>query len=268
MDRDALRNHGYRIIDCHNHVFDVSGKLNVEKYERLLEAACVLGIEKVCVSNPITGGCPSPEEFKAKNDVVIEAMRRDPDKILGYAYINPGYAKEAMAEMERCINEYGMIGIKLYNQYHISDPAIYQVIEKAIQMQALILSHAGKAMNPDSKRQQPFISDGTHFAKVARVYPEATFIQGHIGGGGDWEWSIKALRGVPNVYLDTSGSVVDDGMIEMAVKELGVERILFATDMTFEGGVGKILGAQLTHEEKELIFWDNFYSLLEKEGKR
>lgn len=267
MDLQALLNHGYRIVDCHAHVWGANGKLNQEECEHLIEAADALGIEKLCVSRPIPGGSPSPEEFRGMNNVVIEAMRRYPDRLLGYAFVNPGYSREAMAEMERCIGEHGMIGIKLYNQYYISDPAVYPVIEKAIEMKAVILSHAGKAMDPVTRANQPFLSDGTHFAKVARIYPEATFIQGHIGGGGDWEWTIKALRGVPNVYLDTSGSVVDDGMIEMAVRELGVERILFATDMTFEGGVGKILGAELTERERQLIFWENFHAMLRRRGE-
>jgi predicted TIM-barrel fold metal-dependent hydrolase len=69
---------------------------------------------------------------------------------------------------------------------------------------------------------------------------------------------------VPNVYLDTSGSVIDAGMIEMAAAELGTERLLFGTDMTMEGGVGKILGAELTDEGREQIFYRNMQGILER----
>jgi predicted TIM-barrel fold metal-dependent hydrolase len=264
MELNDFLARNYRIVDCHAHVRGTGGKLDVENCDIVIEAADALGIGKLCVSRPISGGSPTPEDFRAHNDVVIQAIERYPDRFLGYAYVNPGYSREAMEEMDRCIGEHGMIGIKLYNQYHICDPAVYPVIEKAIEMNAIILSHAGKTMDPSSKKQQPFISDGTHFAKAAALYPEAKFIQGHIGGGGDWEWSIKAIKSSPNVRIDTSGSVVDDRMIDMAVQELGVERILFATDMTFEGGIGKILGADLTEEERQLIFSGNFYNLLER----
>ena len=54
----------------------------------------------------------------------------------------------------------------------------------------------------------------------------------------------------------------------MAVRELGVDRILFATDMTMEGGVGKILGADLTEAQKEKIFWKNFQKILDKRQRR
>jgi len=89
-------------------------------------------------------------------------------------------------------------------------------------------------------------------------------INGHIGGGGDWEWSIKALKNVPNVYVDTSGSVVDEGIVEMCVKYLGAERVLFGTDLSMEAGVGKILGADLTEEQRELIFWKNIDGILRR----
>jgi hypothetical protein len=68
------------------------------------------------------------------------------------------------------------------------------------------------------------------------------------------------------VYLDTSGSVTDDGMIELAVRELGVARLLFATDLNFESGVGKILAADLTEAQRRAIFWDNFNGILSKRG--
>jgi predicted TIM-barrel fold metal-dependent hydrolase len=66
------------------------------------------------------------------------------------------------------------------------------------------------------------------------------------------------------VYLDTSGSVIDEGMIEIAVREFGAERLLFGTDMTMEGGVGKIFGADITEEQREMIFWKNMKGILER----
>jgi predicted TIM-barrel fold metal-dependent hydrolase len=100
--------------------------------------------------------------------------------------------------------------------------------------------------------------------RAARLYPEAMLIEAHIGGGGDWEWAIRQLRAAPSVYLDTSGSVIDEGMIEMAVRELGADRLLFGTDMTMEGGVGKVLGADLTEEQREQIYWRNMKAILDR----
>ena len=88
-----------------------------------------------------------------------------------------------------------------------------------------------------------------HFADVGRRYPEATIIMAHIGGGGDYEWSLQALADCPYVMADTSGSVIDDGMVEYAVRLWAPERVIFACDETEEGGVGKVLAADLSDDD-------------------
>jgi len=230
--------------------------------DRIIEAADALGIDQLYVSIPITRGMPGMDDIRACNDAVIESMRLYPGRIFGYCFVVPGHAG-SLDEIDRCLDA-GMSGIKLYNQYKIWDPAVHPTIEKAIHERVPILEHAGYPTSPDLQAAQPNISDASDFVRAARLYPEAMLIEAHIGGGGEWEWAIKHLRQAPSVYLDTSGSVIDEGVVEMGVKELGVERILFATDMTMEGGVGKILGADLTEAQRERIFWQNFQAILDK----
>ena len=233
--------------------------------DRIIEAADALGIDQLYVSIPITRGMPEMGEVRVCNDAVLEAMRTYPGRVFGYCFVVPGYV-ESLDEIDRCLDA-GMSGIKLYNQYKIWDPAVHPTIEKAIYEGVPILEHAGYTTSPELQAAQPNISHASDFVRAARLYPEAMLIEAHIGGGGEWEWTIKHLRQAPSVYLDTSGSVIDEGMVEMAVQELGVERILFATDMTMEGGVGKILGADLTQTQRERIFWQNFQAILDHRRK-
>lgn len=252
-------------IDCHMHINGRHRKWGWDNNDRIIEAADKLGINQLCVSIPVTRGMPTMEEVRECNDDVLAAMRRYPGRILGYCYICPGY-KESIDEIDRCL-EQGMIGIKLYNQYKIWDPAVHSVIEKAIEEMVPILEHAGYPTTKERWEEQPNMSHAGDFVRAAKLYPYAILIEAHIGGGGDWEWAIKQLRDVPNVYLDTSGSVIDEGMVEMAARELGVDRLLFGTDMTMEGGVGKVLGAGLTNTEKEKIFWKNMKRILNQRRK-
>ena len=251
-------------IDCHMHVNGKTRKWGWGDNDKIIDAADKLGIDKLCCSIPITSGMPSHEEAQACNDDVLEAMNRYPDRILGYCFVNPVHQKESLEEIERCILEHGMMGIKLYNQFKCSDPIVYPVVGKAIELSVPILEHAGYVTDPEQAAKQPNLSNARDFAALAAEYPEAILIEAHLGGGGDWEWTIKALRHSPSVYLDTSGSVIDEGMIEMAVRELGAERLLFGTDMTMEGGVGKILSADITEEQREMIFWKNMTGILEQ----
>ena len=121
---------------------------------------------------------------------------------------------------------------------------MWPFIELAIQLRVPILHHAGHVNWLSAA--QPRISDGSAFAEIGKRYPEAMIICGHICGGGDWEWEIKALRNAPAIYLDTSGSVADDGVVEMAVTVLGADRLLFACDMSFTASVGRMRSAELS----------------------
>jgi predicted TIM-barrel fold metal-dependent hydrolase len=222
------------------------------------------GIDKTCCSHPIATANPTPEEVRQANDDILRCMQRFPDAIFGQCFVNPGYARHAQDEITRCVVDGGMSGVKLYNQYRIDEPVQFPVIERCIELGVPVLMHAGHPTAPDSIPNQPRLSSGEHFVHAARRYPEAMLICAHIGGGGDWEWQLKALREVPSVFLDTSGSVIDQGMIERCVRDLGAQRLLFGTDMNLARGIGKLLDARITARQRERIFGVNFDELVKR----
>ncbi len=247
-------------IDVHCHVWPRSGEEISSR--SLVEAGEMLGIKEYWCSAPVTSGYASVDEIRAGNDVILAAMQRYPQQIRGLCFAIPGYYREARAEIERCLDA-GMIGVKLYNQYKISEPAAWPVIELCAERQVPILMHAGHSTDPAARARQPRISHGADFAEVSQRYPQALLIMAHIGGGGDWEWTLRALRGAsPSVFVDVSGSNLDDGQVDFAVAELGAERVLFGTDGTMAGSVGKVVGASLTEAQRHLIFWGNAERLL------
>ncbi len=249
-------------IDCHMHVNGTRARWGWDDDDRIMEAADALGIDQLCVSIPVTRGIPTMDEVRECNDDVLAAMRRYRGRILGYCYVCPGYT-ESIEEIDRCLAQ-GMIGIKLYNQYKLWDPAVHPVLAKSVQERVPVLMHAGYPTTDKEWAKQPNMSHAGDFVRAARLFPEAMLIEAHIGGGGDWEWAIAQLRDAPSVYLDTSGSVIDAGMIDRAARELGADRLLFGTDMTMEGGVGKILGADLREADKERVFWENMQGILDR----
>jgi hypothetical protein len=250
--------HRYRKLDSHNHIFADPRKV--------VAAADRMEIEKVAISVPITDPHreATPEVFRACNDRVLQAMKDFPGRLLGQCYINPHYRREALDEVSRCLDA-GMIGLgELYTQVRINDPQYFPILEKCIELKAPVMCHGGLGRKDYRNPDIPGTSRADDFVEAARRYPEAMLIYGHIGGGGDWEFACKTLRSAPTVFADTSGSVTDEGQVDFAVKCLGVRRLLFATDMNFETGVGKILAANLTEEERHQIFFDNFNELLRK----
>ena len=193
-------------------------------------------------------------------------MRRFPGRVLGYCFVNPGWGREALLEIRRRVEDGGFMGIKLYNDYNVTEPVVFPIIELAIELRVPILHHAGHTTWLD--RAQPRISDGGNFAEVAKRYPEAMIICAHICGGGDWEWTIKALRNAPTVYLDTSGSVVDEGVVEMAVQVMGADRLLFACDESLTASVGRMRGAVISEADRTKIWGANTQRILSRRASR
>jgi predicted TIM-barrel fold metal-dependent hydrolase len=252
----------YEAIDAHNHVRGKNGKLDVADAEARLEAADKLGIKKLAVSVPLSTPCPSPEECRKANDIVFEAMKLS-KRFIGFCFVNPGYAKETLDELKRCITDGGMAGVKLYHQYTICDPAQTPLLEKAAELKCPVLMHAGKVMDKATSSRQPNLSSAEHFMKAAERFPETIFIQGHIGGGGDWEWNLRKLEESPkNIFIDISGSVIDMDIVKKTISVMGNDRVLFATDGIFEEGVGKTLDASLSDEQMKKLFHDNFANIL------
>lgn len=259
MVRQAVK---YRKIDAHNHI-----DKNNRNVEDTIRSCDRVGITHTAVSIP---NGKTPQEIKENNNIVLKAMKAFPDRILGQCFINPGFKKEALEEMNRCIGE-GMVMLgELYNAFKINDPLYYPIIERCIDLKIPLLMHASTTLgnwwkgNPPSKPTNASVAED--FVDIAQRYPEAMFIHGHIGGGGIWEYACKVLKDAPGIYVDTSGSICDEEMIDMAIKYLGVNRLLFATDVNYESGVGKVMWAKLSEAERKQIFFDNFNNLLKKAG--
>lgn len=247
------------VTDCHAHLHH-HGNPGWERLDRaLIDAADKLGIQRLCCSTLPARRPATPESWRECNDWTWEATRRHAGRVLAWAHVNPGY-HEALDDVRRLVEDRGFIGVKLYNEHWANDPVVFPLAELCIRLRVPILHHAGHTMW--LAQTQPRISDGGHFADLARRYPEAMIICAHVCGGGDWEWEIKSLRNSPSVYLDTSGSVADEGVVEMAVRVLGADRLVFGCDMSMTASMGRIRGAAISQGDRAKILGGNMARLL------
>ena len=252
--------HKDKVIDCHAHLNHRSRKTWEVDDRKLIEAADKLGIDQLCCSTLTPQRPATAEGFRECNRWTADGMRRFGGRVLGYCYVNPGYQREALEEIRRCVEDRGFIGIKLYNEYNCTEPVVFPIVELAIELGVPILQHALHFHY--FAEDQPRMSDSGHLAELACRYPEAMLICAHISGGGDWEWTVKAARHTPNVFLDTSGSVTDDGSVDMAVNVVGSDRVVFGCDSSMTAGIGKIRGANLSAQNKQKILGGNMMRIL------
>ncbi len=244
------------VVAWHEHLWGNMGgytELDIPFADKTVSELTRLGVDKIVTSLPVVDDKRClPEKFVSANNVTYSATQRYPGKVFGMAYVHPGYAKEAVAEIDRCINKLGFVGVKLYFDYFMDDPVYAPVIEKCIELDVPILQHSMHIPNPKNKLVQPLVSTGVHMANAAKKYPEATFVMGHFTIS-EWKYNLKAIVDCPNVYTDMSGSLYDRPQMEEAVELLGADRILFGTDGSWSTCVGKILGARIAEADKKTI---------------
>lgn len=208
----------YRKIDSHAHVF-----FSEDSPDMQINFADRLGIEKLVISRPMAPGSEGkPEEFIECNNLVLKAVEKYPDRFIGQPTINPTYAKASMEELKRCV-DHGMVGLKLYNHVKINDPLFYPIIEKFIDLKMIILMHVGigRARVEFDPREPENVTIPEYFMDVSKRYPEAMFQLAHIGGGIDWLNACKAVKHLPNVYIDASGSNNAGNMLDFAMEQVG-----------------------------------------------
>ena len=112
------------------------------------------------------------------------------------------------------------------------------IAEFAAERDAPILHHVWQHRRRDWPGQEA--SDAVELAALADRHGKTKFLLAHLGGGGDWEHSLRALRGARNVWIDLSGSGVDAGMVERAIECVGCERVVWGCDVTMDTGLAKL----------------------------
>lgn len=248
------------VIDAHLHLFE-----DPEENERILIQCKNAGIDKICAF--LSGACSTGAVKDDPNRIVMQLRQRYPKDVIAFARADANDGPKAIEELTRVVEEHNFRGLKQSFKVRASDPAIFPLVEKTIDLKIPILFHAfmDKERRPDRQARNPGETSAMELAELARRYPEAMLVMAHYNLG-DWEFGLKAVRDTPNVFPCTSGSGLDAGYIEAGVREVGAERIIFGTDNSICGGMAKIQNAQITDAQRRMIFGDNLYRLLTRRG--
>ncbi|HEX6815129.1 MAG TPA: amidohydrolase family protein [Gemmatimonadaceae bacterium] len=190
---------------------------------------------------------PSPRDVTLGNDEMLAIQVRDPERVRCYATVNPNDTAHALEEIARCA-ERGAVGVKLAASRRADDSLIDPIAAAAERRHFPILHHIWQHRTREWPGQE--ISDGADLGRLALRHPSVSFILAHIGGGGDYDHTFAAVADISNVYLDLSGSGVDRGMLDNAVRAVGARRILWGSDITMETGLAKLWA--LEHVEPHL----------------
>lgn len=235
------------LIDVHAHFYTDRSLRNDwrEVNRRRLDAGRRIGITTHVASVLGTWGARSPVYFPSADDVchANDALAALCDEhqglVFGYCLVNPNYTDHALREIEARVAA-GFVGVKLAASRRADDALLDPIADAARQCGGgvPILQHIWQHRRHDWPGQEA--SDAVELVRLARRHPETKFILAHLGGGGDWQHSLRALRGIPNVWVDLSGSGIDVGMLEGALTAVGPGRLLWGADLTLDTGLAKL----------------------------
>ena len=248
------------VWDGHCHLVGVSGDTPEQRLAELVRYSDRVGIERsvVFMGYPLITD-PNPEQLREQNEQVVRAIKAFPDRTLSFAYLNPNYLQFSLEEFDRRVRDGPMVGIKLWVAKRCSAPELDPIIERAAAMKAVI--YQPPWFNGCGNLEGE--STPLNVVELAKRHPNVPIICGHAGG--DWERGIQAIRDSKNVLIDVAGYDPTAGAVEMAVRELGPNRIVFGSDAgirSFASQLGKVLGAEVSETTLKQILSGNLRRML------
>ena len=166
------------------------------------------------------------------NDVAAALAARSPEKVIGFMSVHPD-DENVMDEMERCVHDLGLRGMKLAPNYQTFEPLgepARRVYEYAQRNGLPIVFHQGTAPTPSAPLRfaHPLVMD-----EIAMAFPDLIVVMAHLAH--PWHADcIAVIRKHPNVYADLSGQLYRPWSMYTGLRlawEWGVfDKLLFASD--------------------------------------
>lgn len=202
-------------------------------------------------------GLPDPDRStREENDWTSAQVVQNSPHLIGFCSANP-LRKVALQELERCLSLEGMVGIKqhlgnagvsLRNPEHLR--RMQQVFALAEQRKVPVLVHA-RARGGNNYGAE----DAHVLLQLAGAAPTVEIVVAHLGSSGPGYTPqhgevlavfAGAMRrrdpGARNLYVDLSGVVNTDTTLEQGseiaarIRQIGVRRFLYGSDLTPAGG--------------------------------
>ena len=194
------------------------------------------------------------------NDRVAEFCRGN-DRLIPFGNINPYVTFNQVAELERCISELGIKGLKLYPTYqhfYPNDNRLFPLYERAQELSIPVMVHTGSSVFPGSlmKYGDPLFLD-----EIAVFFPELKIIQSHAGRG-FWYDRAFFLAGLhENVYMDITGLPPQNLLKYFPDLERNANKIIFGSDwpgiIDIKSNVRAIMELPISTSTKTKILGEN-----------
>lgn len=264
---------GYRIWDSyftpsHSHPGTDGNSRLIADIERTLPTIEKSKFEKLCYFAHVGTGTTADAELertlRTRPEVIEKPLERWPNMLLGMIQLSARNLQVSKDALNRWLRDGPMLGVYFPGggpgATTCTHPNFIPLVERIAELGGIIMQHTWfKTGGKDG----PGETTPTELAQLAAKFPEQEFLCAHAGG--EWEKGIRAVRNSPNILVETSGFDSTAGFIEMAVRELGAERIVFGSHLPSRSlgtELGKVIAANISEEDKRLILGGNYRRLL------
>jgi hypothetical protein len=275
------------IVDFHAHVFSDDMRANrgafIERdswfgtlYEnpqhRLASAEDVVSsMEAAGVDRTVVMGFPWRDGglCREHNSYIIDAVERFPDKLIGFACVQPLDAGDAK-ELDRCLSA-GLSGLGELGpdgqRFDITDRWVLEAsVEVLLHHDRPLLTHASEPIGheyPGQGKTFPW-----QLLKLAQNFPDLKLVLAHWGGGLPFYELMPEVRdALRNVYYDSAASsfLYDPAVFLVVASLIGSERIVWGTDyplLSQAKFLARVRACKLTEEAEQAILGGNAARLL------
>lgn len=161
------------------------------------------------------------EDWAADNERIARTVRLRPDRFAGLGTAHPLRLDDAVAEMNRCVGELGLIGMKFHPWLQAFSPLdghMLELADEANRLKTMFFFHDGT----------PPYTEPFQIAEIARRNPDLIVVMGHTGLNDLWRESLLAAQKYDNIWLCFCACPFW-GMRE-TVRAMNGERIVWGSD--------------------------------------
>jgi len=142
--------------------------------------------------------------YNVNNDLVADAVRQYPDRLLGFASVDPHLGQAAADNLVDAVTNKRLVGLKIVPnliELYANDSKLYPMYEIAREHKIPVLFHTGTLFYTGVRLKygQPLPIDD-----VATDFPDLKIIMAHFGFPWFFESMAIAERN-PNVYFNIAG---------------------------------------------------------------
>ena len=259
------------IIDAHAHIYpekiaakatdtigifyDIKMEMPTGTPENLLKDGERAGISRYVVHSVAT----TAHQVRSINEFIKRECEAHPE-FIGFITLHQDLTEEEVKAEVALAIENGMKGVKLhpdFQKFNIDDECA-EKFYRAVGDKLPILFHVGDDRYDYSKPER--------LVRMAKKYPEVTFIAAHFGGYRCWA-DAELYVGLKNVYFDTCSSLpfISSDEAKRLIDMFGADRFFFGTDFPMWDATGELerfYAIPLSDKEREMILGENIKRLL------